>query len=232
MSPRLAIHVLGDFQVLREGTLQEFPHSRKTRAILAYLILTGRRHRRDRLCNLLWDVPDDPRGSLRWSLSKLRALVDDPGQERIVADRDYVSFDPKGAGIDLFEVRRALAAGPETLGTERLVELAAAFRGELLEDLAITDPPDLDLWLLAEREAARRTRASLLHVLVDDCTARDARMFSSRRATWSPPTRIPCRRTPSSSARSPSQGTAIKPTDSMRSAARRCAVPAPSISRN
>ena len=48
-----------------------------------YLILTGRRYRRKRLCNLFWDLPDDPRASLRWSLSRLRSLVDEPGCERI-----------------------------------------------------------------------------------------------------------------------------------------------------
>src|SRR5262245_66222236 len=106
-----SIRVLGDFQVLKGNALQSFPQSRKSRALLAYLILTGRRHRRERLCDLLWDVPDDPRGSLRWSLSRLRALVDEPGHERIVADREYVYFDPKGATVDLLEIRSELAGG-------------------------------------------------------------------------------------------------------------------------
>src|SRR4030095_2267165 len=83
-SPTLAIRVLGEFQVLKGKTPREFPPSRKTRALLAYLVLSGRRHRRERLCDLLWDVPDDPRGSLRWSLSRLRSVVDEPGCHRIV----------------------------------------------------------------------------------------------------------------------------------------------------
>src|SRR5262249_3736480 len=137
-----------------------------TRALLAFLILTGRRHRRDRLCDLLWDIPDDPRGSLRWSLSRLRSLVEGPGRERIIADREYVSFDPNGASIDLFEIRRELAGGAAKLRTERLLDLAGQFRGELLEGLTIPDHQDFEAWLLTERETARRTRASLLHVLV------------------------------------------------------------------
>src|SRR5215471_12603524 len=104
--PRLSIRVLGEFQILMGTTEQDLPKSRKTRALLAYLILTGRRHRRDRLCELLWDIPDDPRGSLRWSLSRLRSLVEEPGRERIIADREYVCFDSGGARVDLFEVRR------------------------------------------------------------------------------------------------------------------------------
>src|SRR5499426_2167179 len=101
---RLSIRVLGEFQILKGRTEQDLPKSRKTRALLAYLILTGRRHRRERLCDLLWDLPDDPRASLRWSLSRLRSLVDEPDRERIVADREYVFFDPKGAIVDLLEI--------------------------------------------------------------------------------------------------------------------------------
>jgi DNA-binding SARP family transcriptional activator/pimeloyl-ACP methyl ester carboxylesterase len=163
----LTIHVLGEFRVLKGRADQDLPKSRKTRALLAYLILSGRRHRRERLCDLFWDIPDDPRGSLRWSLSRLRSLVEDPGNERIIADREYVSFDPNGASIDLFEIRRELAGGATALSTERLLNLATQFRGELLEGLAIPDHQDFESWLLTERETARRTRASLLHVLVN-----------------------------------------------------------------
>jgi DNA-binding SARP family transcriptional activator len=164
--PGLSIRVLGEFQILKGTAEQEFPKSRKTRALLAYLILSGRRHRRDRLCDLLWDIPDDPRGSLRWSLSRLRSLIEEPGGERIIADREYVSFDPKGTNIDLFEIRRELGGSAATLPTERLLHLAGQFRGDLLEGLAIPDHRDFEAWLLTERETARRTRASLLHVLV------------------------------------------------------------------
>src|SRR5262249_18024101 len=167
VNPALTIRVLGEFEILKGKTRQYFPQSRKTRALLAYLVLTGRRHRRERLCDLFWDLPDDPRSSLRWSLSRLRSLVDDPGQERIVADRDYVSFDPNGSTVDLFEIRRELAGGANALSTERLLHLDSQFRGELLEGLAITDHRDFEVWLLTERETAKRTRASLLHTLVN-----------------------------------------------------------------
>ena len=144
MKPAMTIRVLGDFEVLKGTERQELPHSRKTRALLAYLILSGRRHRRDRLCNLLWDVPDDPRASLRWSLSHLRSLVDEVGLERIVADREHVYFDPQGAAVDLFDIRREFAGGANALSTERLLDLAGDFRGELLEGLTISDYPDFE----------------------------------------------------------------------------------------
>jgi len=73
----LALKFLGDLEIARGSERVELPPSRKTRALLAYLALTGRAFRREHLCELLWEIPDDPRGSLRWSLSKLRRLVDD-----------------------------------------------------------------------------------------------------------------------------------------------------------
>jgi DNA-binding SARP family transcriptional activator len=73
----LSLKFLGDLTIARDGERVDLPPSRKTRALLAYLALTGRAFRREHLCELLWEIPDDPRGSLRWSLSKLRRLVDD-----------------------------------------------------------------------------------------------------------------------------------------------------------
>ena len=58
---KLAIKYLGDFQVLRDGGEVNLPPSRKTRALLAYLSLNQRRFRRDFLCDLLWEIPDDRR---------------------------------------------------------------------------------------------------------------------------------------------------------------------------
>jgi DNA-binding SARP family transcriptional activator len=71
----LELKFLGDFEVRRGGRPLPLPPSKKTRALLAWLGLNERRFRREQLCELLWQIPDDPRGSLRWSLSKLRRLV-------------------------------------------------------------------------------------------------------------------------------------------------------------
>ncbi len=63
----LEIRLLGELAIAREGVPLALPKSRKTLALLAYLAATGRRHRRDRLCSRLWELPDDPRDALRWS---------------------------------------------------------------------------------------------------------------------------------------------------------------------
>ena len=61
----LEIRLLGELEVLRDGTAVPLPASRKSRALLAYLAATSRTHLRERLCELLWEGPDDPRAALR-----------------------------------------------------------------------------------------------------------------------------------------------------------------------
>src|SRR5450755_1641907 len=83
------IRLLGDLQVTRGGQVVALPASKRSRALLGYLIATGTPQSRQALCDLLWDGPDDPRAELRWSLSKLRPAIDDPGVARIDADREH-----------------------------------------------------------------------------------------------------------------------------------------------
>ncbi len=162
----LRLRLLGDIEVSRDGAPQPLPPSKKTRALLAYLALTGRPHRRDRLCTLFWEIADDPRGALRWSLSKIRPLVNEPGHERIVADRESVSFDATEVEIDLADIRKRLVPGVEAVSTEDLLATAEAYRGEFLEGLDLADYHEYQAWCVAEREEARALRASILSTLV------------------------------------------------------------------
>src|SRR5262249_44458829 len=114
----LSLRVLGDFEVWRGNSNLALPQSRKTRALLAYLALTARAHRRERLCALLWDVTDDPRGALRWSLSKLRPLLDTPDHARVIADRENVAIDMAGVDLDLATVRTHMAGDTAALSVD------------------------------------------------------------------------------------------------------------------
>lgn len=149
------LRVLGPLELEVGGRILDLPPSKKTRALLAYLAVTERAHTRDRLCSLLWDVPDDPRGALRWSLSKLRRLVDGSQQTRINASRDTVAFDTAGAWIDLLELKRAAQTSLRIVPTNRLLELIGHFRGEFLEGLNLSRNYDFHAWCIAEREEAR-----------------------------------------------------------------------------
>jgi len=162
----LAIRLIGNLAVTRNGQPLSLPSSRKTRALLAYLVLNPGSQRRDRLCEIFWQVPDDPRGSLRWSLSKLRGLVDDGHTRRIIADRDYVSFEPAGASIDILELRASLANGLALLATGELQEAASLTSLGYLNGLDLSGQPEFDIFLSAEREAFRVARRDLLLELI------------------------------------------------------------------
>jgi DNA-binding SARP family transcriptional activator len=162
----LGLQLLGEIHAFRDGKQLELPPSRKTRALLAYLVATGRPHRRERLCTLFWEIPDDPRGALRWSLSRLRGLVDEPAAKRIIADRESVFFEPKRADVDLVSLRERMKNGVRSLSADELERMAAMFRGEFLEGIDLPDLHDFQAWCLAEREDVRRMQALILSTLI------------------------------------------------------------------
>jgi DNA-binding SARP family transcriptional activator/predicted ATPase len=162
----LALKFLGDLEVVRDGVPAVLPPSRKTRALLAYLALTGKAFRREHLCELLWEIPDDPRGSLRWSLSKLRRLVDDETRERIVADRLSVRFDAADAAIDVAALA-ALAEGKlEETPLEVLEDAVARYCGTPLEGLELPAFHEYSAWYIGERERTIARQQRLLKALI------------------------------------------------------------------
>ena len=78
---------------------------KKTRALLAYLAVTARPHSRSRLCAMFWGLPDDPRAALRWSLTRLRTIIDTPDDQAIIADRENVELNRDGVTVDLLSLR-------------------------------------------------------------------------------------------------------------------------------
>ncbi len=163
---QLNLHFLGELEVIRDGASLDLPPSKKTRGLLAYLALNNKPFRREQLCELLWEVPDDPRGSLRWSLSKLRRLVDEEAHPRIVADRTRVAFDADDVDIDVATLHKLIKAGPEKQSTAQLLEAAARYRGNFLEGLELPNFPEFYTWSVAEREHANRSQATILRELI------------------------------------------------------------------
>src|ERR1041385_5143536 len=90
------IRVLGELEVARGGRLVPLPASKKTRALLGFLAVTGRSHTREHLCDLLWQGPDAPRAAPRWSLAKLRGVL---GPDAITADRERVALGSIGTDL-------------------------------------------------------------------------------------------------------------------------------------
>jgi DNA-binding SARP family transcriptional activator len=158
--------MLGPLAISRNGAPLALPASRKVRALFAYLALAPLPVARSQLCELLWDVPDDPRGELRWCLSKIRKLVDEPGRARVHTREDTVRLDLADCAVDALEVARAAVEGIGALAPEQARTLAALFGGDFLEGLEIDRNPAFTGWLTAQRRRLRSCHAALLEHLV------------------------------------------------------------------
>lgn len=160
----LALRFLGQTAILADGAQRLVPASRKTRALLAWLALEARPHRRQRLCELLWDVPDDPRAALRWSLAKLRPLLDAPG--RLVADRETVALAGDALDVDVLAVRAALAAGLAGRGVADLQALLDRLAGPFLADSELPACPEFDAWIIAVRHEMQAAETAIAEALL------------------------------------------------------------------
>lgn len=161
----LRVQMLGPFAIRTGGLAVALPPSRKLRALFAYLALAPRPVGRTQLCELLWEIPNDPRGELRGCLSKIRSAVERPGRRRVVTHEDTIQLDLDGCFVDAIEVSCAIGEGIETLTPERKRALAALFVGDFLEGLELTNSPAFGGWLTAQRRRFRGCHAALLEQL-------------------------------------------------------------------
>jgi DNA-binding SARP family transcriptional activator len=161
----LTFRLLGALELSRGGDVLKLPSSRKVRALLGYLVLASRPVARSQICELLWDIPNDPRGELRWCLSKIRGLLDQDGRKRVIADGTNIRLDLTDCVVDTLTVTHAPEHGIQKLGVERQRELAGLFKGELLEGLEIARSPMFDTWITAERRRFRGIQTVLLENL-------------------------------------------------------------------
>jgi DNA-binding SARP family transcriptional activator len=161
----LEVCVLGEFAVRRNGEDVGLPPSRKTRALLAYLAVVGRPQRRERLCQMFWARPDDPRGALRWSLSKIRQIVNDDGRDALIADRNSVTLRSSSISADL---RRVTSIGDmASLDLDELEGIARAFNGRFLEDLSLPNCPEFEAWRISHVDEVDLVRAGILRTLIE-----------------------------------------------------------------
>ncbi len=185
---RLAIRMLGRLQVLQDDGPVDLPQSRKLRALLVYLAIAARPVGRSRLCDLLGDVASDPRGELRWYLSKLRAVLDRPERQRVVTEDDMVSLDLSDAEVDAVQIESVMRTGLDTAAAAELRRIADLFAGDLAEGLDLNRSPQLDHWLMTQRAHFRSCHAAILHQLIGRLPTDDpeARLLAERWVALAP----------------------------------------------
>jgi len=172
--PSLQARLLGRLAISRDGVALALPASRKVRALFAYLLLSPHAATRTQLCELLWDVPNDPRGELRWCLSKIRSVIDEPGHRRVTSHADTIRLDLADCFVDVIEINRAIQTGIEALAPERLRTLSALLAQDFLEGLEIDRSPLFAAWLAAQRRRFRSCHAAVLEQLVKSVSDNEA----------------------------------------------------------
>jgi DNA-binding SARP family transcriptional activator len=160
------LSLLGPLRVERAGTTIELPQSKKARVLLAYLAVSGRPQTRNHLCGMLWENTDDPRGGLRWCLSRLRRVLDTDESSIVLADRSQVQLATDIMSVDILQVRALLRHGSEA-SIETLRAAADAFVGEFLDGLDLPDLHGVQSWLVAMRAEVRTLRQELLERVVE-----------------------------------------------------------------
>jgi WD40 repeat protein/DNA-binding SARP family transcriptional activator len=140
------------------GDRQAAFKTRKTLALLAYLVVERGSHSREEVADLLWPAadPEDARSSLRTTIAYLRMALEDTADSVLVTTRDSIGVAPS-ASLDLDtelldRTRRQIRAPGTAPGLRDKVGLAVrAYRGPFLENLSLPDAPELETWTEGQR---------------------------------------------------------------------------------
>jgi DNA-binding SARP family transcriptional activator/tetratricopeptide (TPR) repeat protein len=167
--PGIRVALLGGFTLSSPAG----PHrleSAKTEALLAYLVLAPGSHARAKLQGLLWPDQAEERAArnLRHALWDIRRVFAAAGASVLAADRTRVRFEPHPDVIvdarELLAVHEALRGGNKPTPRLAIEELVL---GELLDGVFLGDAPEIEQWLLAERELLRAVACDVLRALVE-----------------------------------------------------------------
>lgn len=150
----LEIRLIGRPEARREGSDSYRLRSRKSWAVLCYLLLTDVPPTRSQVSSMLFSEANDPMRALRWSLSELRRML---GPEVHLEGDPLVLRVPEDS---LFDVHVVLAGQWEA--AIQLPNLGE----ELLDGFGFASAPHFELWLLAER---RHVAAASEDVLREAC---------------------------------------------------------------
>jgi DNA-binding SARP family transcriptional activator len=169
---RLALYLLGPPLVERDGEAVHISR-RKAMALLAYLAVTGRPHRRDALATLL--SPDyEQSGALRELRRTLSVLNAKLGNGWLVADREKAELNPDAdLWLDVHAFRQHLShcetRHPPTevcqdcvLNLEKAVEL---YRDDFLAGFTLTGSLAFDEWQFFQTERLKDQLAGALERL-------------------------------------------------------------------
>jgi DNA-binding SARP family transcriptional activator/TolB-like protein len=168
----------------REGThLSGEATQSKRLALLAYLAVGGRLHRRDKLVALLWPESDHghARASLNRSLHYLRSLLGEGAIESV--GREAVRLDLERVHVDAWFFRRAIETG-------ELETALSLYRGDFLDGVFLNGLEEFEEWVEHERRELRSSAETAACQLTDRAVAKgrvqEAVMWARRAVELAP----------------------------------------------
>jgi DNA-binding SARP family transcriptional activator/predicted ATPase len=168
---KLELKLLGSPEVWLDGQMVTGFRSGKARALLYYLVVSGRAQPRSVLAGLFWGgvAENHARRSLTMTLSNLRQLVGD----YLDIARETVAFDANSSyWLDVAVFEAGAAAGSRGQNIDGLKQAIALYRGDFLEGFYLQDAPEFEQWVLVERTRLRERVLQALHLLADHLAAR------------------------------------------------------------
>jgi DNA-binding SARP family transcriptional activator len=151
VSTGLSIRLLGRPGLEIDGAEGYRFRSRKSWAVLAFLLLSERPPTRSRLASLLFAEADDPLRALRWCLAEIRRGLGPRG----ALDGDPVVLAlPSGSRVDVDVLVH---------GHWRDAVDLPGLGADLLDGLAVANAAPFEAWLLSERRRLASAAESILH---------------------------------------------------------------------
>src|SRR5215207_5137586 len=149
--PSLTVQLLGRPRIIRgAGEGYEF-RSRKSWALLAYLILSERAPSRMQLAGMLFGEADDPARALRWCLAEIRRGLGDLAS----VDGDPVTLTrPPDAVTDVDVLVRGIWSDAVAL---------PGLGAELLDGLALRYAGAYETWLISQQRHVAAVSEAVLH---------------------------------------------------------------------
>lgn len=177
----LRLRLMGQMAGSVGGSDVALPRTRKTRALLAILVLAAPRPLlRSQITALLWSTREreQARASLRQCVHEAQVFLAQLDMAELQTGRQHLQINSDQLWVDVLALGRATSAQPEVLGL---------LQGGLLEDLRGLDPA-FDVWLSEQERRVREGAAGVAAQLLDQQTDPGAVISAARRLVGIAPT--------------------------------------------
>lgn len=140
---QIRLELFGTFRLTKNGRVINFAR-KKSKGLLAYLVLHPKQHSRERLASMFWSESDiaGARRALRVSLTEIRSAL---GESLIISEQDSIRFNSTGeVWVDALEFQSVSKLAPQHSILE-LKKYLSLYQGDLLEEF-------YDEWIIQLRE--------------------------------------------------------------------------------